>query len=310
MSRRAADKNTLKFSHIADLLQCLDLPYPTQPLITLIDYNKVKLNLADAGKGFLLDFYKVSFRDTFNGSLKYGPGTYDFRNGGLAFVAPHQLVEMSANAEEYQGYALYFHPDLLHNYPLAGTIRRYGFFSYSVSESLFLSGEEKSVVSSIFKAIEQELGNNIDSFSQDVLVSQLELLLNHCNRFYNRQFLSRKNLHHDLIDRLNSYLTEYFQMGSGITLGLPSPPQIALQLKVSQRYLSDLLRALTGNTTQQYIHLWLIDKAKEMLSSDSLMISEIAYQLGFEHPQSFHKLFRQKTRLSPQEFRQLTAPGP
>jgi len=296
----------LKFSHIADLLLRLDLPPPKQPLITSVDYGKVKLNLADAGKGFLLDFYKISFRDTFNGSVKYGPGTYDFRNGGLAFVAPHQLVEMSANVDDYQGYALYFHPDLLHKYPLANTIHRYGFFSYSVSESLFLSGEEKSVVTSIFMAIEQELGNNIDSFSQDVLVSQLELLLNHCNRFYNRQFISRKKLHHDLIDRMNSYLAEYFEQGSGITSGLPSPPHVALHLQVSQRYLSDLLRSLTGNTTQQYIHLWLIDKAKELLSSDNLMISEIAYNLGFEHPQSFHKLFKQKTKLSPLAFRQQT----
>lgn len=306
MSMRSTVKNTLKFSHIADLMQRLELPLPKQPLITLVDYDQVKLNLADAGKGFLLDFYKISFKESFNGSLKYGPGTYDFRNGGLAFLAPHQLVEMSANADDYQGYALYFHPDLLHKYSLAASIHRYGFFSYSVSESLFLSAEEKSVVSTIFKSIEHELGNNIDSFSQDVLVSQLELLLNHSNRFYNRQFLSRKKLHHDLIDLMNSYLNEYFERGTGVTSGLPSPPEIAQHLNVSQRYLSDLLRSLTGNTTQQYIHLWLIDKAKEMLSSDHLMISEIAYQLGFEHPQSFHKLFKQKTKLSPIEFRQMT----
>ncbi|KAA6439531.1 helix-turn-helix transcriptional regulator [Dyadobacter flavalbus] len=286
-------------------MQRLNLPGPLHPHIALVHYDRTKPDLSDAGNRYLLHFYKIAFKSTFSGKAKYGPGSYDFREGGLAFVARNQLVELSGDAEEHEGYALFFHPDLLNGYPLARTIQQYGFFSYAVTEALFLSEKEKKVIASVFEAIDTELKNNIDRFSQDVLVSQIELLLNHCNRFYNRQFLTRNVLHHDLIDRMNAYLNDWFAKEQALISGLPTTQEIADQLNVSQRYLSDMLRSLTGKTTQQHIHLRLMEKAKEMLSSDALTTAEVAYRLGFEHPQSFNKFFRQKTGLSPAAFRKL-----
>ncbi|WP_229209090.1 helix-turn-helix domain-containing protein [Dyadobacter sediminis] len=295
----------LIFENISGLMQRLALPRPLHPHIALVHYDRTKPDLSDAGSLYLLHFYKIAFKSRFSGKAKYGPGSYDFQEGGLAFVARNQLVELSGDAEEHEGYALFFHPDLFNDYPLAGTIQQHGFFSYSVNEALFLSENEKKVIQSVFEAIDTELKNNIDRFSQDVLVSQLELLLNHCNRFYNRQFLTRNVMHHDLIDRMNAYLTEWFAKEQALISGLPTTQEIADQLKVSQRYLSDMLRSLTGKTTRQHIHLRLIEKAKELLSSDTLTTAEVAYQLGFEHPQSFNKFFRQKTGLSPAAFRKL-----
>lgn len=287
----------------------LGLKAPTHPLITLVNYDEQEVNLADAGSWFLLDFYKVSFKNDFIGNIPYGPGSYDFKEGGLAFLAPHQLVEMSADPEGFTGYVLYFHPDLFSQYPMAKRIQQFGFFSYTVSEALFLSEQEKEVIASVFKAIATELNNYIDRFSQDVLVSQIELLLNHSNRFYNRQFLTRRQQHHDLIDRMSARLSLYFDSGNSLNNGLPSPHDLAAQLEVSQRYLSDMLKSLTGKTTQQHIHLFLIEKAKVLLSNPMLTTAEVAYQLGFEHPQSFNKLFKQKTSLSPVAFRKRIHPN-
>ncbi|WAC14851.1 helix-turn-helix domain-containing protein [Dyadobacter pollutisoli] len=291
------------FETISELMQRLDLPKPLHPHIALVNYDQVRPNLKDAGRRYLLRFYKVAFKTSFVGKAKYGPGTYDFKEGGLAFVGPNQMVELSADEEQHEGYALFFHPDLLFRYPLAKSIHQYGFFSYRVSEALFLSEKEKQIIGFLFESIDIELKNNIDSFSQSVLVSQIELLLNHCNRFYNRQFLTRNVVHHDVIDQVNAYLTDRFKKEQALISGLPTTQEIADQLELSQRYLSDMLKSLTGQTTQQHIHLWIIEKSKEMLGSNALTTAEVAYNLGFEHPQSFNKLFKQKTGLSPAAFR-------
>lgn len=301
---KSAEKQPLVFSSISELMLKLGLPGPKHPLVSLVNYDQTRISLAEAGSTVLLDFYKISFKTGFKGRVKYGPGHYDFKEGGLAFLAPHQSTEMSGDEGQYEGYALFFHPDLLRGYPLAKSIQQYGFFSYTVSEALFLSEKEKKVISGVFDAISTELENNIDQFSQNVLVSQIDLLLNHSDRFYNRQFLTRKAVHNDVIDAMNDYLSERLDGQSSLLSGLPSPPEIAAHLKVSSRYLSDMLKALTGKTTQQHIHLRLIDKAKELLSNRRLTTAEIAYSLGFEHPQSFNKLFRQKTGLSPASFRE------
>lgn len=281
----------------------LQLNPPAHPLITLVNYDQVKIDLRDAGSWFMLDFYKITFKRNFSGFVKYGPGTYDFKEGGMAFLAPGQIVQMSADPDDYQGYALYFHPELLSSHSLAHGIHNYGFFDYAVAEALFLSEKEKQTVSVLFEAIAAELDNQIDQFSEDVLISQLELLLNHSNRFYNRQFLTRKNLNHELISRMNTWLNECFERSDTVINGLPSPQDIAAHLNVSQRYLSDMLKTLTGKTTQQHIHLVLIEKAKVLLNQTTLSTAEIAYSLGFEHPQSFNKLFKQRTSVSPVQFR-------
>jgi AraC-like DNA-binding protein len=272
-------------------------------MITLVNYDQVKIDLGDAGSWFKLDFYKITFKKDYIGSVKYGPGTYDFKEGGMAFLVPGQVVQMTADPADFQGYALYFHSALLDGHSLAQGIHQYGFFDYSVAEALFLSEKEKQVLETLFNAIAVELGHPIDRFSESVLVTQLELLLNHSDRFYNRQFLTRKSLHHELIIRMNAWLNERFDNVDPFQSGLPSPQDIAAHLNVSQRYLSDMLKTLTGNTTQQFIHLALIEKAKILLNQTTLTTAEIAYRLGFEHPQTFNKLFKQRTSVSPVKYR-------
>jgi len=282
----------------------LGQPKPMHPLIALMHYESLKVNLADAGTTFVTNFYKISFKKNFKGQVKYGQGYYDFEEGGLAFLAPNQVVTMSGEESSYDGYSLFFHPDFIRNYPLGKAIHNYGFFSYAVSEALFLSDKEKKIITSLFEAIANELDNNIDHFSQDVLVAQIELLLSYSNRFYNRQFITRKAVYNDLIAKMDAYLWMRLDIEKSPVTGLPSVQEVSDYLQVSPRYLTDMLKSLTGHSTQQHIHDKLIEKAKDILSTSNLTIAEIAYGLGFEHPQSFNKLFKQKTKVSPVKFRQ------
>lgn len=304
MNEMQQQPNINHIKSVSQLVRILGLPAPPHPLISLVDYSNVSVSLFPKGEKVSLDFYKISFKPTFSGQIKYGQGHYDFEEGGLAFLKPKQIVFPPEDIESYEGIALYFHPDFIRNYPLGKTINQYGFFSYDVSEALFLSAKEKEIIANLFASIGNELHNNIDSFSQDVLVSQIELLLNYSNRFYNRQFITRKAVNHDIITSLDHLLNSYFEEENSLKNGLPSVKYISTELKLSQRYLSDMLRSLTGLNTQQYIQNAIIEKAKEKLSTTTLSVSEIAYELGFEHAQSFSKLFKTKTNVSPLEFRQ------
>ncbi|MEO8533406.1 MAG: helix-turn-helix transcriptional regulator [Flavobacterium sp.] len=295
--------NIKHIKSISQLMRELELPAPLHPLVGLVDYNNASIEKFPKGQKISLDFYKISFKPTFKGQIKYGQGHYDFEEGGLAFLKPKQIVFSPEDIENYEGFALYFHSDFLRNYPLGHTINQYGFFSYDVSEALFLSAKEKEIIASLFATIANELDNNIDSFSQNVLVSQIELLLNYSNRFYNRQFITRKAINHDIITSLDQLLNNYFEEENSLKSGLPSVKYISTELRLSQRYLSDMLRSLTGLNTQQYIQNAIIEKAKEKLSTTNLSVSEIAYELGFEHSQSFSKLFKAKTNVSPLEFK-------
>jgi len=288
------------FKTISELMRGMDMPKPLHPLIAVVNYDVTKVSREYAGRSFLIDFYKISFKQNFSGQVKYGQGYYDFEEGGLAFLAPNQLVTMTGDESSYEGYTLYFHADLIRNYQLDKNMDQYGFFAYAINEALFLSDKEKKVVGSLFESIAAELDNNTDAFSQDVLVSQIELLLNHSNRFYNRQFLTRKTVNNDLISQMNSFLTIRFTDHIG---GIPTVQEVAEHLNISPRYLTDMLKSVTGQSTQQHIHDRLIAKAKLMLTTTRMNIAEIAYQLGFEHPQSFNKLFKQSTNLSPNAFR-------
>jgi AraC family transcriptional activator of pobA len=292
------------FNSISELQHALGLPKPLHPLISLVDYSNITSDTSDIAKGMILNFYKISFKKNLTGKIKYGQGHYDFDEGGLSFLSPGQLIAASAEEADYGGYTLLFHPDFIRNYPLGKHIKNFGFFSYSTTEALYLSEKEKEIITGIFKNIEHELSLSIDHFSQDIMISQIEQLLNYSNRFYNRQFITRKAVHHDLLEQLDTLLAAYFDNDEALMKGLPAVQDIANQLQVSQRYLSDMLRQLTGQNTQQHIHNILIEKAKEALTSTNLTIAEIAYKLGFEHPQSFNKLFRNKTSLSPLEYRQ------
>jgi AraC-like DNA-binding protein len=296
-----AIQQPIVFKSISELMRGMGMPKPLHPLVAVVDYDISKISRENAGRSFLIDFYKVSFKKEFRGQVKYGQGYYDFEEGGLAFLAPNQLVTLSGEEGIYDGYTLYFHADLIRNYQLGKNIDQYGFFGYGVNEALFISDKEKAVIAGLFESMIAEIDNNIDAFSQDVLVSLIELLLNHSNRFYNRQFLTRKALHNDVISSMDQYLKSRFTTDSD---GIPTVQEVAGYLNMSSRYLNDMLKTLTGQSAQQHIHALLIEKAKIMLVTTDTNISQIAYQLGFEHPQSFNKLFKSKTELSPNAYRQ------
>ncbi|AEV97260.1 AraC family transcriptional regulator [Niastella koreensis] len=291
-----------QFDSISGLHRVLGLPKPLHPLVSLIDNTNIKVEKEKLPPAFLFDFYKISYKEKLQGRLKYGQSYYDFEEGSLVFTAPGQVLAI-ADDTEYKGKTLLFHPDFIRNYPLGQQIKKYGFFSYAIHEALHLSEKEQEVILGIFRNMNSELHANIDDFSQDIIVSQIELLLNYSNRFYKRQFLTRKAVNNDLLAKLDDLLNDYFNDQTALMKGLPSVQDLAAQLHVSPGYLSDMLRSLTGQSTQQHIHNKVIEKAKEILSQSNLSVAEIAYQLGFERPQSFNKLFKQKTKLSPLEYR-------
>ncbi len=281
----------------------MGLPKPLHPLVSLINMGDASRSKQTEPINFIFNFYGISLKKNVNGKLKYGQNYYDFDEGVLAMTAPKQVLSIS-NADNYEvtGWWLVFHPDFIRNYPLAKTINSYGYFSYAVNEALHLSDREEQMLENIMHSIEQESQTSIDQFSQDVMIAHLDLLLNYCNRFYNRQFLTRKAASNDLLVKFEKLLNTYFD--NDITqLGIPSVQYFSQHLNVSAHYLSDMLRSLTGQSTQQHIHEKLIEKAKEKLTTTKVSVCEIAFQLGFEHPQSFSKLFKSKVEMSPLEFR-------
>jgi AraC family transcriptional activator of pobA len=297
------DHTPQKINSISELHRMLGLPKPLHPLVSLVDNTRIAIDKDKLPAAFLFNFYNISYKASLRGKIRYGQNYYDFDEGGLVFTAPNQVMAITDDTE-YLGSTLLFHPDVIRNYPLGENIKKFGFFSYDTNEALHLSEKEKTVILNIFRNIEDELQSTIDDFSQDVIIAQIELLLNYSNRFYKRQFLTRKAVNNDLLSKAEHLLDGYFDQESALTKGLPTVQYLAVQLNVSPRYLSDMLRSLTGQNAQQHIHNKLIEKAKEMLSTSNLSVAEVAYQLGFEFPQSFNKLFKRKTNLSPLEFRQ------
>jgi len=294
-----------KMESLSDMHRAFGLPAPAHPLISLVDGATNRVIISQLPQSHVLHFYKISYKPSLGGKLKYGQDYYDFDEGGLLFAAPNQVIgnHGSNDAEACSQYTLLIHPDFLLTYPLAKKIRQYGFFSYSANEALHLSEKEKTTIISIFKIIEDELNSRIYDFSQDVIISQIELLLNYANRFYKRQFITRKAVTNNLLQKLEEVLDAYFNNEKSLSQGIPTVQYLSDKLNISPSYLSDMLRSLTGQNAQQHIHHKLIEKAKEKLSTTSLSVSEVAYNLGFEHPQSFSKLFKTKTNLSPLEFR-------
>jgi AraC family transcriptional regulator, transcriptional activator of pobA len=298
--------NVSGFESLSEAHRAMGLPKPVHPLISLINGAVVQEEFCKPSGPHVLHFYKVSYKPRLGGRLKYGQDYYDFDEGGLMFASPNQVIgggNVNQPGADYSMYTLLIHPDFLWNYPLAKKIKQYGFFSYSANEALHLSDAEKVTILSIFNLIEVELNSRIDDFSQDVIISQIELLLNYANRFYKRQFITRKAVSNDLLRTLEQTLDDYFDQARSLSNGIPTVQYLSEKLNISSSYLSDMLRSLTGQNAQQHIHNKLIEKAKEKLSITSLSVSEIAYELGFEHPQSFSKLFKTKTNLSPLEFR-------
>ncbi|HVF96503.1 MAG TPA: helix-turn-helix transcriptional regulator [Flavisolibacter sp.] len=293
------------FQSLSAAARAFGLPEPQHPLICMLGAESTQVIERNFPQAHVLSFYKISYKPRLSGRVRYGQHYYDFDEGGLLFAAPGQVI---GSNEEHSGvcsqYTLLIHPDFLLTYPLVKKIKQFGFFSYSANEALHLSDQEKATIISIFNSIEAELNSRIDDFSHDVIISQIELLLNYANRFYKRQFITRKTVSNDLLQKLEEILDGYFNNERLVSQGLPTVHYLSGQLNISPSYLSDMLRSLTGQNAQQHIHHKLIEKAKEKLSTTRLTVGEVAYELGFEHPQSFSKLFKTKTAQSPLEFRQ------
>ncbi len=296
-----------RLSTISDLHRFNQIPPPNHPLISLIDYSKIKPTPRDNVLKWIQRFYTISIKRNVAGKYRYGQQSYDFDEGLMTFFSPDQvisvqLIEEDTTSNKPSGWILAIHPDFLFGTSLAKSIKKYPFFNYSVREALFLSEKEESIINGILQNIRAEYQANLDQFSQQIIISQLELLLNYSERFYQRQFLTRKISNHQILDRLEELLEYYFN-GQNVDGGLPSVQDIAQNLNLTPDYLSSMLKSLTGQTTRQHIHNKLIEKAKVKLSTTNLSVSEIAYELGFEHPQSFSKMFKSKTKQTPLEFR-------
>ncbi len=298
----------LRIKSISEFHRISGLPQPAHPLISIVDYAKVAASRKGRSETAIVsDYYSISVKRGLSGKMRYGQQEYDFDEGIMYFLAPGQILQMSPDTnskEEPTGWILLLHPDFLWNTSLAMNIKKYEYFDYAVNEALFLSDKEEATLNGIVENIRQEYNSNIDHFSQGIIISQIETLLNYADRFYQRQFITRKITNHQMLDRLEKLLNDYFNDNDLGSKGLPTVQYVADSLNVSPGYLSGLLKSITGQNTQQHIHNKLIAKAKEKLSTTGLSVSEIAYELGFEHPQSFSKFFKTKTNFSPLEFRQ------
>lgn len=301
---KGKEDKLVRFISISESHQAFGLPAPQHPLISLVHFNRDNpFNTAMAPIYDVLSFYKITFITRNKGRLKYGRNYYDFDEGSMLFLAPNQLVGSTDYNSETYCYILLIHPDFLFGHPIARKIKQYGYFSYASHEALHLSESERQTILSVFQIMELELNSRVDEFSQEVVIAQLELLLSYVNRFYRRQFITRKTANNDVLQKTESILDDYLNRQETLRHGLPTVQYLSGQLKISPGYLSDLLRSLIGQNAQQYISHKLIEKAKERLTGTNLTVAEIAYELGFEHPQSFSKMFRVRTGLSPVEFR-------
>ncbi|WP_372754176.1 helix-turn-helix domain-containing protein [Labilibaculum sp.] len=295
------------FKTLSAYLDYLELPRPEHPMFSVF---------TTIGDGFLPcpkessppitnDCYTISFKKIVKGNLTYGRTKYDFTNGALFFIAPKQVLQWDSSVVfEQKGFSINFHEDFLKGTDLAHQIKKYGFFSYSANEALHLSPKEEKQIEAIVESIDIEYQNNQDEFSKDIIISQLSTLFKYANRFYERQFFNRKELSNDLLEQFNKQLADYFNSGQVQEKGIPSIEQIAESLSVSQRYLSDTLKKETGKTSTEHLQLYLIDEAKNILLNPNKTIAEVAYELGFEYPPYFSRLFKKKEGISPTEYRE------
>ena len=294
----------INIESISDLHNFYGSSKPKHPLITLVDLHEVnRSSRPDDETLYQMGFYCIFYKQ-FKGVLRYGKSYYDFDEGSLVFTGPGQVMSPNTDGKVEEGWGLFFHPDLLHATELGRKINHYSFFHYDANEALHISEEERLVIKDCVKNIQREYSQNIDKHTLGLIISNLELLLNYCNRFYDRQFFTRAKVNNDIVWDFEKLVKGYFQ-DTLIEAGLPDVKYFASRLHLSPNYLSDLLKKYTGKTTLEHIHLELIDKAKSLLWSTEKSISEIAYELGFEHPSHFTKIFKAKTGKSPREYRLL-----
>ena len=299
-------KELRRLTSIVEFHRSRGLPSPQHPLISIVDFASLQLSPENYDVNWVCDFYNISLKRCLTTKIRYGQQQYDFDEGVMFFIAPGQVFGIDASQQDQtrrSGWLLVVHPDFFWNTPLAKNVRQFEFFDYAVNEALFLSEQEEAILNNVVENIRLEYQRNIDKFSQNIIVSQIETLLNYSQRFYQRQFITRKVTNHKILDRLENVLASYFNDDGLSRKGLPTVQYITKELNVSASYLSGLLKELTGSSTLQHIQNKVIEKAKGLLSTTDLSVSEIAYELGFEHPQSFSKMFKAKTSLSPLEFR-------
>lgn len=301
-----APKEPIRIKTISEFHKLRGLPKPKHPLISIIDFTDMQTPPQKGSESLIFDFYSISAKRNMNHKYKYGQQDYDFDEGIFFFMAPNQVlrIEREEQSQPAQGWMLMIHPDFLWNKTLAKTITQYEFFDYSLHEALFLSDDEEQIIQQLIENIRQEYNTNTDKFSSDIMASLLEALFNYSNRFYQRQFITRDKAHHEILERLEMILNQYFISELIVNKGIPTVQYISEQLNISPGYLRTLLQSLTGQNTQHFIHHKLTEKAKEKLSTTGNSVSEIAYELGFEHPQSFSKFFKKMTSTTPLAFRE------
>ncbi len=295
--------NIIKFETITDY-NAFNNNETLHPLVNVVDLSKANPR---QGSQMYFGFYTIFLKDVKCGDLVYGRHTYDYQEGTLVFLAPGQIAGIRSNGETYQpkGYALVFHPDLIHGTSLGKHIYDYTFFGYQSHEALHLSERERKIVLDCFSKIQYELEHAIDKHSKRLIVSNIELFLDYCIRFYDRQFITRDNVHKGILEKFETLLNEYYQSDKPQTIGLPSVAYCANELHLSAGYFGDLIKKETGKTAQEYIQWKVIDIAKEKVFDQNKSVSQIAYELGFKYPQHFTRLFKQRVGQSPNEYRML-----
>ncbi|MCK9330061.1 MAG: AraC family transcriptional regulator [Candidatus Paceibacterota bacterium] len=274
------------------------------PLVSVIDFSKAEVR---TGKKMYFGLYCIFLKDVKCGDIIYGRNYYDYQKGTLVFVSPGQVVDVANKTEPYQpmGHGLVFHPDLLNGTSLGKTINSYNFFSYQTNEALHLSDKERLLVLNLFSKIKSELELNVDKHSKKLIATNIELLLSYCERFYDRQFITREDVNKGILERFETLLNNYFQSRQTQNFGLPSVAYCAEQLNLSANYFGDLIKKGTGKSAQEYIQNKVIEIAKERIFDTNKSISEVAYELGFKYPQHFNRLFKQKVGLTPNDYRNM-----
>jgi len=300
-------KDIINIETISEVHHFLGKSKPKHPLISVLRIGDVIENIEVKNLKYSLGLYQISLKDNCPFTIvNYGRNSYDYQEGTMVFTSPNQVLEYKKDevAEKDKGWTLAFHPDLIRKSELGKKMDSFSFFSYASNEALHLSDEERNTVTEIVEKIEKEFSNNIDAHSQTLIISNLELLLNYCLRFYDRQFYTRTNLNQDIASHFEQLLKDYYKKEKQLEFGIPSVQYCGKAMNMSPKYLSDLLRKETGQSTQDHIHQYIIEKAKNRLLNSKESASEIAYALGFEYPQYFSKIFKKKTTMSPNEFRQ------
>lgn len=298
----------IRIQSIRQIHDFYGLHKPQHPLVSVLPITDAMLNADYGHYTYIFDLYQISLKLGISGSIVYGRNAYDFQEGTMVFTKPDQALKF-ASGEDYtgaSGWTLIFHPDLIRKSELGRTISSYSFFSYEVSEALHLSDDEQRTLTQLVEKVEKEYQQNIDRHSQDLIISNIKLMLDYCTRYYDRQFYTRSNLNKDLVTQFEHVLRDYFESEKPLDLGVPTVKYCGAALNMSPHYLSDLLRKETGRSAQEHIYYYLIEQAKTRLLASDDSVTQVAYSLGFEYPNHFSKLFKSKTGMSPKAYRRVT----